>query len=204
MRVSAWTVACCMAILIAGCASSPPVHYYTLSGTGAGSRLNAAGPVAVRLDKVAVPAELDRPQLVRRVSATQLQVLDSERWAAPLEDMIRRVLSDNLAARLPANLVADPNEPASSVPRQLLSLDVRDFYADSTCAVTLRAAWTVKRTDGQFVQGTEEIQVAGSGCAGAGTMPAAMSQALGELSDRLAARLAQLTDDSHQQAPGDR
>lgn len=180
------------AAVVMGCASSPPLHYYTLSEVPASARLSTPPDMLpVRLDRVTIPTELDRSQLVRRIDATRLQIVEGDRWAAPLEDTIRRVLSDDLAARLPPNMVANPNEPSVGEKRQSLSVDIQEFYGDSTCAVTLRAAWVLKQPDAQSSRGTEDAHVpAGGDCSGAGTLPAAMSKALGQLSDRIAAAVA--------------
>jgi uncharacterized lipoprotein YmbA len=185
-------VAATASTLAAGCASSPPLHYYTLTEVPATSRLAAADDtVPVRLDRVTIPTELDRSQLVRRIDATRLQIIEGERWAAPLEDTIRRVLSGDLAARLPPNMVANTNEPSIGEKRQSLSVDIGEFYGDPACTVTLRAAWVLKQPDSQSSRGTEEARVAANGdCSGAGTVPAAMSQALAQLSDRIAAAIA--------------
>jgi uncharacterized lipoprotein YmbA len=189
-RLTSWiVVAGCFAT---GCASSPPLHYYTLTEVPADARLpTPANTVPVRLDRVTVPTELDRAQLVRRIDTTRLQIMEADRWAAPLDDMIRRVLSDNLSVRLPASFIGNPNEPAVGEKRQSLSVDIQEFYGDAACAVTLRAAWVLRQPDSQSTRGNEEARVpAGSNCAGAATLPAAMSQALGQLSDRIAAAIA--------------
>jgi uncharacterized lipoprotein YmbA len=167
------------------------MHYYTLTEIPATARLTAAGDtVPVRLDRVTIPTELDRSQLVRRIDATRLQIVDGDRWAAPLDDTIRRVLSGDLAARLPPNMVANPNEPSIGDKRQLLSVDIAEFYGDAACAVTLRAAWLLKQPDSQSSRGNEEARIPGSGdCSGSGTLPAVMSQALAQLSDRIAAAI---------------
>jgi len=176
-------------LLISGCASSPPLHYYTLTELPGTTQVSATdGTVPIRLDRVTIPTELDRSQLVRRIDATQLQIIDGDRWAAPLDDTIRRVLSGDLMTRLPPNMVANPYEPSVGEKRQLLSVDVEEFYGDAACAVTLRAAWVLKQPDMQSSRGTEEVRIpAGGSCNGAGTLPAAMSQALAQLGDRIAA-----------------
>jgi uncharacterized lipoprotein YmbA len=145
----------------------------------------------VHLDRVTIPTELDRAQIVRRIDATRLQIVEDDRWAAPLDDTIRRVLSNDLAARLPPGLVADPNEPSLGERRQSLSVDVQEFYGDASCAVTLRAAWLLKPPDSPSSRGTEEIRIpAAADCAGTATLPEALSQALAQLSDRIAAVIA--------------
>ena len=190
-------------VLVGACASSPPMHYYTLTQIAPETRLTAPSDTApVQLNRVSIPGELDRVQLVRRLDATRLQIAEQERWAAPLDEMIRRVLAADLAARLPPSLVVDPKESASGERRQGLSVDIQEFYADTGCAVTLRATWVLAappspgaqkgNSEGApaTTQFSEETQVPGGTCAGAGAVPEAMSRALAGLSDRIAARIA--------------
>jgi uncharacterized lipoprotein YmbA len=169
------------------------MHYYTLTEAPASARLPVPdNTVAIRIDRVTIPTELDRSQIVRRLDPTRLQIVEGDRWAAPLDETIRRVLSNDLAARLPSGAVANPNEPSFGEKRQSLAVDISEFYGDSTCAVTLRAAWTLKQPDAPGLRGTEEIKAPAEGaCTSAGPIPAAMSQALGQLSDRIATAVSQ-------------
>src|SRR5579871_6585742 len=115
-----------LACVLSACGESPPMRYYLLKSTapdpGATSAPNAApvesDQVPVRLEPVTIPPELDRIELVSRTGPYGVHVFDSERWAAPLEDQIRRALSEDLSERLPG-LVADPNEPATNELRRL-------------------------------------------------------------------------------------
>lgn len=191
--------------LAGGCASSPPVRFYTLTPIAPETRLTVPpGTAQIQLNRLTVPAELDRLSLVRRIDATRLQIADDDRWAAPLDDMIRRVLSADLAARLPENLVIDPNQPQAGERRQSLAVDFQDLYADAGCAVTLRATWVLTAPPaqnastkneagaGDRMQVSEELQVpSGSACSGAAAVPGVMSRALASLSDRIAAHIAQ-------------
>jgi uncharacterized protein len=189
------------AALLGACASSPPMRYYTLTPIAPEARVAVPADTApIQLSRISVPGELDRVQLVRRLDATRLQIAEQDRWAAPLEEMIRRVLSADLAARLPPELVVDPNESVPGERRQGLAVDIQDFYADAGCAVTLRATWVLsaplqggaQKADRApaATQVREETQVPGGACSGAGAVPEAMSRALALLSDRIAARIA--------------
>ena len=177
--------------MLVGCASNPPLHYYTLTEAAAPSRLTLATDQApIRLDRVTIPTELDRSQIVRRLDSTQLQIMENDRWAAPLDETIRRILSNDLAARLPQGAVANPNEPSVGEKRQSLTVDFAELYGDSACTVTLRAAWTLKQSDSNSLKGNEQTTASPEGgCKGAGSIPAAMSQALGKLSDLIAAAI---------------
>lgn len=186
-------ILCCVAIALVAtaCASSSPVRYYVLTVVRPESPVAASAElVPVRLDRLTVPSELDRAELVRRMDATRVQLLEDDRWAAPLDDMIRRVLTADLAARLPADRVMDPNEPTSGERSQSLAVDIQRFDGDSACAVTLRVAWVLKQPDGSSQRGGEETRIPSGSCAGAASLPGAMSQALAQLSDHLAALIA--------------
>lgn len=186
-RQSLAFLGCC---LLLACSSSPPVQYHTLKAiTPAAAIANASNQIVVRVQPVVIPPEFDRLQLVSRSGSYSVHIADSDRWAAPLEDQVRRVVSDDLSARLPPNLVADPNEPATDDPRRLLSIAIADFYSDTTCAATLRADWTLRSPNGDSTRGTEQLQIpGGEPCTAA--VPVAMSAALAALSDRLAAVIA--------------
>jgi uncharacterized protein len=179
---------CCM---LAACGSSPPTRFYTLNEIAPGSSGGAADAAAVpvRVEPVAIPPELDRLELVSHTGPNQVRIADSDRWAAPLDEQIRRVLSDDLAARLPPNLVVDPNEPSTREPRRMLSVSITVFDADASCAVTLNARWTLQIPGDGSQTGLERIEhPGGGGCPAA--LPAAMSHALATLADRLATIIA--------------
>src|SRR6185312_17358065 len=132
------------AALVGACAASPPMRFYTLTSIALETRPDASpGATPLQLARVTVPGELDRAQLVRRIDSTQLQIDDQARWAAPLDEMIRRVLSADLAARLPPNRVLDAGESAAGEHVQEIAVDIHEFYADQSCAVKLQATWVL-------------------------------------------------------------
>jgi uncharacterized protein len=197
--------------LIGACSSSPPTRFYTLSETAPETHpASQLGAGAVLIYRVTIPGEIDRPQLVRQMDANRLQIAEDDRWAAPLDEMIRRVLLDDLARRLPAS----PGGASAAGRQHALSVDIREFYGDANCNVTLRAAWTPKQagaTAGATARATagatahpepaqattEDIHVSATGAC-PDTLPATMSIALGQLSDRIIADVSRSTDASGQ------
>ena len=183
--------------LVGACSSGPPTHFYTLSDT-APEATPPAGVGWVRIVNLTIPGELDRPELVRRIGPNQLSIAGLDRWAAPLDETIRRALSDDIARRVPAPV---PGQPYS------VSVEIREFYGDGNCNVSLRAAWTVKPSRPESARSpsaapvnppptnplpvNEEIQVPSSGSCPA-TLAATMSVALGQLSDRIIAGVARM------------
>jgi hypothetical protein len=174
------------------------MRFYTLTSIAPQTHPDdSAGATPLRLARVTVPGEVDRAQIVRRIDSTRLQIDDQDRWAAPLDEMIRRVLSADLAARLPPNSVLDANESAAGERLRSLAVDIHEFYADQSCAVTLQATWVLTPPQArpgepavpvQARQATEQTQIPATGaCSGADAVPEAMSRALALLSDRIVA-----------------
>jgi uncharacterized lipoprotein YmbA len=173
------------------CGSSPPTRFYILNEIAPAAPAPAAtasNPIPVRVEPVTIAPELDRPEIVSRIGPNRVHVAGSDRWAAPLAEQIRRVLSDDLSARLPQGLVADPNELNTKEPRRLLTVEIDEFYGDDSCAVSLRASWSLTNPGTASQRGTERVQVPASAPCG-GELPAAMSRVLGDLADRLAAAI---------------
>ena len=96
-----------LAFLVAGCAGSPPTNLYTLSPVGAPAAETRpqSTPAVVAVGPVILPDYIDRPQIVTRRSAYQLELAAYDQWAAPLYDMLPRVLVDDVASRLPSDRV---------------------------------------------------------------------------------------------------
>ncbi|HVW67462.1 MAG TPA: PqiC family protein [Steroidobacteraceae bacterium] len=166
---------------LCACSSSPPSRVYTLSET-APDTAGAPGVGFVRIDRVTVPGEIDRPELVRRTGPNRLEIAGLDRWAAPLDDTIQRVLSDDVARRIPT--------PAPGQARAV-QVDIREFYGDGACNVTLRAVWTVRQLHPDATPpNMEDIHVPSGGGPCPATLAATMSTALGQLSDRIVAGVA--------------
>jgi uncharacterized lipoprotein YmbA len=171
---------------LSGCGTRPPTRFYILNDIAPTAQPPAlSNQIAVRVEPLAIAPEVDRPELVTRSGPNRVHVAGLERWAAPLPGQIRRVISDDLAARLPPGLVANPDEPATSEPRRSLTIFIEEFYGDDRCAVSLRAGWSLSNPHGSVLHGSEQVQIpASTPCSG--ELPAAMSRALGAFSDRLA------------------
>jgi len=163
---------------LAGCAQSPPTVFYTLEAVPSTSphpaASNASAP-PLRVDAVHLPGVLNRPEIFLRKGPNVLQVDDFARWAAPLGEMIQRVLTQDLIDRLPPGHVVYPDAPQSAVVAltvEVLAFDIRDGRA------SLSVAWYAGPNSRSLQL---EVPVRGEG-------PTDSAKALGAL-------LAQLADD---------
>jgi hypothetical protein len=92
-----------LVVLVIGCSTaSKSVTYFSLNSIdAAGRRMDRSADLAGRVlgvGPISLPAYLDRLQIVTRTGANQLRVDDYHRWAAPLNEEIRRVVSEDLKA----------------------------------------------------------------------------------------------------------
>jgi len=178
-------------LLLAGCGSSPPTHFYTLDTVqpAGGHSAELHGP-PVQVRDIELPGTLDRLQLVLRGPGAQVQVLGSDRWSAPLKGMIRQTLTQDLRDRLGENAVISPGAPAPSGKVQVLIVTFEQFAADTSGRVTLEADWSLGRGNPpKPVASQHEVVHANSGSSQPGAVAEGMSRALGQLADRVAARL---------------
>lgn len=81
--------------ILAACGSSPPSNHYIL--TAVRGDIPTRSSPSLGIGPVAIPEYLKRNGMVYNRAGNQLMVSSTERWAEPLEDGIKRVLSMNLA-----------------------------------------------------------------------------------------------------------
>jgi uncharacterized lipoprotein YmbA len=132
--ILAMTLMLGVTLILAACAHSADTRFFTLDPRPPATSIGSAtydGP-ALRVDSVSLPADLDRPELIRRTGANEMEIDDFSRWAAPLGDMARRVLTQDLASRLPVDDVIYPGAPKPAN-AGTVTVDVLDFsVADGT------------------------------------------------------------------------
>ncbi|MDD2893884.1 MAG: PqiC family protein [Halothiobacillaceae bacterium] len=130
-------------LLLAGCAAAPSSQFYTLSAS-----TQAAAPaskISVAVGPVSIPASVDRPQMVINTSANQVQLDEFNRWAAPLQSDINRVVAENLVKMLGTPNVTLFPQTASANADYRVSIEVQSFVSNLGEASSLDAVWTVRR-----------------------------------------------------------
>lgn len=173
-----------LAFALAGCGSSPPTHYYTLDPVPAATRSGADAPVQVVA--VHIPPSLDRQEMVRQTAANQVDVSDQNRWSAPFGEIAQRVLTQDLAARLPKGTVVLPQQPAPPNARKVV-LDILQFERQASGAVTFDGSWSVLRADSTTPVASRHVHLKEPAGAGYAAQAQAMSRILGTIADQIAA-----------------
>ena len=137
------------ALALSGCGASPPLRYHALSeGPGVSeSSVNGGAAMLVEMLPVAIPERLNRDEIVLNGPGGRLDVLDGERWAAPLADEIRQSVDDALWRRLrAADVYLAPVAPANSaLPQYRLALRIERLDAQPGQGAVVEASWTARR-----------------------------------------------------------
>lgn len=169
--------------------TSPNAQLYTLNASGNGSPPNlkqndSALPV-LAVGPVDLPDYLRRPQMVSRMGENRIQVAEFDRWAAPLNEQVERVLAENLAARVEHLVVVNYREQRFR-PRYRLTMTLERFERQDQGQVRLAGRWTIAEADSGTLLLTRRerfsVPVQGQGYEAS---VAAQSRALGRLADEM-------------------
>ena len=118
---------------LVGCAAAPENHYYRLSAPATDGVAAASPELSDTAVTVDLPAILDRLQVVEGTGPHTVEIREFDRWAAPLDEMVPRVLSEDLAA-----LNAGRRGPRS----QRLEVHVDEFIAGADGKIHFNGTWS--------------------------------------------------------------
>ncbi len=194
------------ACLAAGCASSPPSTFYTLSPLPAvaGQVTPAGTDLGIGLGPVTFPAFLDRPQIVSRDGGNRLTLDEYRRWGGTIQDDFLRVWSENLSFLVgTSRVVIFPTEVRYPLDFRVVA-DVLTFEGTPSGEAVLKVRWAV--LDPYLEQGLSTYETAyrqplaqprdGS------ALIAALSAALGDFSKDVAAAVKRLPTPVQPPRPG--
>jgi hypothetical protein len=182
-----------LALLLTACASSPQTRYFALDpAPAAQAAARGESGTPLKVDAVHIPPALDRDSMVRGESANQLQISSQDRWAGDLGEMIRRVLTQDLASRLPPGMVIAPESPAP--PRAYgLVIDILTFQPQTGGEVVLDADWTVLEGTQSNPVLRRSVHLTAAGDPSPRGEAAAMSALLGQLAEGIATEVGRAT-----------
>ncbi len=181
-------------VMLSGCVTmnSPDSKLYTLSSVAndATSMSNQSATLPVlAVGPVDLPDYLRRPQIVSREGDNRIHVAEFDRWAAPLNEQVERVLAEDLGARVHELVVINYREQRFK-PTYRLTMSLERFERQDADEVKLAGRWTLSKADSGAVLMTRRdnlsVPVKGAGYEAA---VAAQSEALkllaGNVSDAL-------------------
>ena len=178
--------------LLAGCSFLAPQpdrsRYFVLTPVAPVGAGGEARRLALGVGPVTLPGYLSRPEIVRRSGENQLVVSQTGIWGEPLERSVRLVVSENLRRLVGGvEIIQYPWFTTATIDYQI-PIQVLRFEADKEGTVSLDARWRIRRRGtSEPPHDSESRIVKPAADSSTESMVAAMSEALGTLSQEIAA-----------------
>jgi uncharacterized lipoprotein YmbA len=143
---------------LGGPSPTPATRFYVLNSIYNQENVSRPQPV-INLDEnvslgigpVRLSQVLDRPQIIMRTSQNEIRVADLDRWAAPLQENITNVLTDNLTTLLSTgSILKFPWKTTLPIEYQIV-LEITRFDGMPGGNVDLRARWAILGENGRNV-----------------------------------------------------
>jgi hypothetical protein len=173
-----------LAGLPAACASPNPALYTLAIVPGS---THPTAPPRIELREIALARYLERSQIVRSSEDFRLDVLGNDWWGEPVDAMLSRVLVQELSQRLPSSTVFSENGAITATPDATVELNIQRMDEDRSGALLLMAQVAVTGR----VTITRDVRFSvPPPSPGTPGLVSAISTAVGELADAIAALLA--------------
>jgi uncharacterized lipoprotein YmbA len=184
-RVLAGLCAACLAL--SGCAGQPD-RFYALSTLPEAPPAPASGYATHVILAVSIPPVVDRRQMVLHTTGDQVVILEHERWAAPLSELVSQTLARDIERRRPDILVAD--RTFSSAPAVRIRVDIVEMTARRGGHATIEAHWRIVDAAAKSEEVGGEVFAAPLSGEDNDAVAHAFSTDLATLADRLVQKLA--------------
>ena len=124
---------------------TPPAKFYTLqpveqSSTGKSLPLD----VALAVGPVAIPAALDRAEIVTRDAGNAISFSQYHRWAGPLEESIASVMAQNIANLLDTERVTPFTRENIFQPTHRVVININRYDSQLSHEFLIDATWSIK------------------------------------------------------------
>lgn len=177
-----------VATTVTACGPSATARFYTLTSMATAEGTPAAN-YAVAVGPVSVPGYVDRPEFVVQVAQNRVELKDFDRWAAPLDEGIARVVAGDLATLLGTTQVAAAPLPPGFAPAYQATIDVQRFESTPGQGVLIDAVWVVRKSAGGDPRMGRTVASESAGGEGFEALAAAHSRALAKISGDVAAAI---------------
>jgi len=139
------TFALLVSLVAAGCTSTP-AHYHTLVAAPPNPEpASALSTYSIEVAPVAIPAEVDRLELVVRLGNGTVALLENELWAAPLADEVRTALGLDIRRRADRAMCTEVRENLQSLS---LRVEIERFEAAPDGHALVQTRWQLRVTGG--------------------------------------------------------
>ena len=111
-----------LTVLLTGCASHTPLHYYTLKPVAGAQTLTTSHSIGIQ--PVIMPSWLDQNKVSWDDGDVNLVVLEQDRWAGPLSKMINQTMLRNFSRIYPDTFVSLGPWVRSGTPERIVAIRI--------------------------------------------------------------------------------
>ena len=145
--------ACLTTILLAGCASSPPIAYYSLytpSQPISSATAPAGGALVVSVGPVVIPDILKQTQIATGGADGRYRLAEYHRWSGELDRDFARAVAEQLAGGLDTEKVAIFPWDQHLTPTCRVLIDVLSMGGELGKEATLAVRWSLVDPSGNL------------------------------------------------------
>lgn len=170
---------------LCGCVARQRDHFYVLDAQPAAateSRTQFDRQITLR---VTVPSLVDRAEMVLTAESS-VTVLDHERWAAPLADLVTATLGQDIERRHVNAVVLQKSEDQAAIPVLRMAIEIDQMIARLGVPVAIETHWRVSDIRTGKVSLGREVFVSPQRPKDYAELASALSSCIALLADRLA------------------
>lgn len=182
-------IALSVTVLVSGCGSSPEARLYLLEPVAIGGAPARPAAATVLVKEIVLAEHLARREILSRDRRYEVSTAEFDRWAEPLQNNVTAVITENLSTLLASDdVITYPwtfGEPADFT----INTQILYFGPDPGGDVVLTALWRIDGLRGETVALRRTSYSQPRSTAEAVSTVAAMSRALGDLSEDIASEV---------------
>ena len=176
--------ALCALLLAVGCATRQPDHFYVLDAQPAMAREPRAAFAQQVTLRVTVPSMVDRGEMVL-TTQDGVSVVDHERWAAPLADLVTTALGQDIERRRSDVLVLARSADPAKLALVKIAIDIDQVSVRLGHQVSIEAHWRLTDVRSGSETVGRDVFAAELHTDSYAAVAAGLSSCLGLLADRL-------------------
>ena len=173
-------------LALAACGSPDPVYYTVVTRSGP---TMPAGPTLVMVKDIGLASYLDRREIVRSSESYTLDIRANSWWGEPLGSLLNRVVVVELAQRLPNSTVYGESGAITADYNASVAINIQRLDADKANNLVLVAQVAVDFNRPRRMAARTFTITRPMATPDTPGLVAAISDALGELSDGIASML---------------
>jgi len=131
--------------LVACGGRTPPAKFYTLQPIEQSAFGKSMPPdVALAVGPVAIPADMDRDEIVTRDAGNEVSFSEYHRWAGPLQQSIAAVIAQNIGTLLATERVTSFTRENIFQPTHRVVINTIRYDSQLSSEFLLNATWSIK------------------------------------------------------------